>query len=80
VENERYTKAFWDTIVGTDRPYREDTARFEAFGQEPVNIGMSELDAPPSWLYHIEGYMLFIGGNIQISRIEIGSEQGHLRA
>jgi hypothetical protein len=43
VENERYTKAFWDTTVETDRPYREDTARFEAFGQEPVDIDMSEL-------------------------------------
>lgn len=43
MDNERYIKAFWDTTVETGRPYREDTARFEAFGQEPVNIGMSGL-------------------------------------
>lgn len=40
----------------------------------------SSSDAPPSQLYHVEGHTLPIGGNIQISRTEIGSEQGHLRA
>ncbi|KAN0077789.1 hypothetical protein V8E54_006093 [Elaphomyces granulatus] len=43
LDNERFVKAYWDTTIGTNRQDREDTAKFEPFGQEEFNIGMKDL-------------------------------------
>jgi hypothetical protein len=43
LDNEQFIKAYWDTTIGTNRQDREDTAKFEPFGQEEFNIGMKDL-------------------------------------
>jgi hypothetical protein len=67
-DKDRYVPAFWDTTIDTPSRDSADTARFEPFGEEEVNIGVEGLyGCTTLMIVSSRGPTLPIGGKTQVS-------------